>query len=304
MKCPKCSYLSLDRGDRCRHCGYEFSLIDAPDQGGSPAPSRPRATPLNLPVTPRADAGRLRPARPTHEQQSLVDGVLGRALDRAVDGAPLDLPLFDAAFPHGRPLPPPLRPLAVRRAGNATPRPRPGQARAGAGVLPLEPEQPASMPSPAPAVPAKPMPSPAPSPDAPAAGPWRRAAAALVDGCLVVLVDFLTLYFTLRVSGLEPSEWNILPVAPLTAFFLVLNGGYVVVLTASLGQTLGKMALGIEVVADGHQTVGVGRATFRTALSLVSLLAAGLGFAWALVGDGRTLHDRLAGTRVVQATLA
>jgi uncharacterized RDD family membrane protein YckC len=168
-------------------------------------------------------------------------------------------------------------------------------------VLPLEPEPSIQTPSAAElatAAPARPRPM-----DAPPAGPWRRTAAGLVDGCLIILVDLLTLYFTLRVSGLEPSEWDMLPVAPLLAFFAVLNGGYVVLLTASLGQTLGKMALHLEVVADGVPTVGVGRAALRTALSLVSLMAAGLGFAWALVGDGRTMHDRLAGTRVVEASL-
>ena len=25
-KCPKCQYFSFDSGDRCRNCGYEFSL--------------------------------------------------------------------------------------------------------------------------------------------------------------------------------------------------------------------------------------------------------------------------------------
>src|SRR6185503_19207900 len=31
MKCPKCQYISFDTGDRCRNCGYEFSLTV--DQG-------------------------------------------------------------------------------------------------------------------------------------------------------------------------------------------------------------------------------------------------------------------------------
>ena len=26
MKCPKCGYLGFESGDRCRNCGYEFSL--------------------------------------------------------------------------------------------------------------------------------------------------------------------------------------------------------------------------------------------------------------------------------------
>ena len=26
MKCPKCGYLGFEQVDRCRNCGYEFSL--------------------------------------------------------------------------------------------------------------------------------------------------------------------------------------------------------------------------------------------------------------------------------------
>ena len=29
MKCPKCDYLGYETGTRCRHCGYDFSLMDA-----------------------------------------------------------------------------------------------------------------------------------------------------------------------------------------------------------------------------------------------------------------------------------
>jgi rubredoxin len=41
MKCPKCQYISFDSGDRCRNCGYEFSLAadaaldDLPIQNGT-----------------------------------------------------------------------------------------------------------------------------------------------------------------------------------------------------------------------------------------------------------------------------
>ena len=32
MKCPKCRYITFDEGDRCRNCGYDFSLsVDATD---------------------------------------------------------------------------------------------------------------------------------------------------------------------------------------------------------------------------------------------------------------------------------
>jgi len=34
MKCPKCDYLGFETGDRCKNCGYDFSLLAAPE----PAP--------------------------------------------------------------------------------------------------------------------------------------------------------------------------------------------------------------------------------------------------------------------------
>ena len=30
MKCPKCGYLGFESGDRCRNCGYDFSLAPLP----------------------------------------------------------------------------------------------------------------------------------------------------------------------------------------------------------------------------------------------------------------------------------
>ena len=42
MKCPKCQYISFDSGDRCRNCGYDFSLVpDTPD---------PSAEDVDLPI--------------------------------------------------------------------------------------------------------------------------------------------------------------------------------------------------------------------------------------------------------------
>src|SRR5574341_1311888 len=36
MKCPKCGYLGFETGDRCRNCGYDFSLT-GPAQSSEPA---------------------------------------------------------------------------------------------------------------------------------------------------------------------------------------------------------------------------------------------------------------------------
>ena len=33
MKCPKCAYLGFETGDRCKNCGYDFSLLSAAEFG-------------------------------------------------------------------------------------------------------------------------------------------------------------------------------------------------------------------------------------------------------------------------------
>jgi len=31
VKCPKCNYLGFETGDRCKNCGYDFSLMSDPE---------------------------------------------------------------------------------------------------------------------------------------------------------------------------------------------------------------------------------------------------------------------------------
>jgi uncharacterized RDD family membrane protein YckC len=87
------------------------------------------------------------------------------------------------------------------------------------------------------------------------------------------------------------------------AFLVVQNVGYLVAFTAG-GQTLGKMAAGIKVVAaESNRSIDVGQALKRTVAWLLLAIPAGLGFLTALASrDRRGLHDRFAGTRVVRAS--
>src|SRR5262245_10691043 len=50
MKCPKCEYLGFETGDRCKNCGYDFSLVAA-------APREPELL-LRAPEPTRRDADR------------------------------------------------------------------------------------------------------------------------------------------------------------------------------------------------------------------------------------------------------
>jgi hypothetical protein len=69
MKCPKCGYLGFEHIDRCRNCGYDFSLsqtVSIPDlpMRNDPDPINPLddfslvdAATAPLPSVPMSDVG-------------------------------------------------------------------------------------------------------------------------------------------------------------------------------------------------------------------------------------------------------
>lgn len=269
MKCPKCSYLSFEAGERCRNCGYDFSMAapDADDPAGD-LPLFDEAPLVSVPASPRPP---LSVRRTTQDPARL----------RSRHPAP------------AAPAPPPVEePNFEFDLDTTEPDPEPVSARDSA--------------PPAPAVPA--ATDDAAGDPREAAPASRRLAAGFIDLTLIGAIDAAVLYLTLRLAGLEYAQFFILPIVPLGAFLLLLNGGYFVMFTAATGQTIGKMAAGIRVVGISpedviNDRVSFGRATLRTAGYFASLLPAGLGFLPAFVGprEHRALHDRLAETRVVRA---
>jgi uncharacterized RDD family membrane protein YckC len=135
------------------------------------------------------------------------------------------------------------------------------------------------------------------------AGLGARLVAVMLDVLILAIVDVVVIYFTMQLCDLTADDLWILPKAPLVAFLLLQNGGYLVAFTAG-GQTLGKMATGIRVVpSDADAPLDLGRAFLRTLMWAVLAVPAGLGFLPALFNrDHRGLHDRFAGTRVVRAS--
>ena len=129
-----------------------------------------------------------------------------------------------------------------------------------------------------------------------------RALASAVDVGLLALIDLVVIYFTMKICRLPLSDIALLPKAPLVAFLILQNVGYLIAFTAS-GQTLGKMIAGVRVLSnDTDDTPDVASAAMRAAVWVVLALPAGLGLLTAgLSRDGRGLHDRFAGTRVVRA---
>ena len=60
--------------------------------------------------------------------------------------------------------------------------------------------------------------------------------AGLFDFALLSLLDAVVVGLTLRLTGLGLEAVGVLPVLPLVAFLLLLDGGYVVLLTGVGGQ--------------------------------------------------------------------
>jgi uncharacterized RDD family membrane protein YckC len=101
-------------------------------------------------------------------------------------------------------------------------------------------------------------------------------------------------------TALTTDEWRALPLLPFLAFLVFMKLSYFAVFTAVGGQTIGKMAAGIRVVADDQLIMDPARAVRRTLTSAVSLASLGLGLIPALLDpDRRALHDRVAHTHVV-----
>jgi len=334
VKCPKCSYLGFETGDRCRNCGYDFSLMTDPG---------PERVDIDLDLRDPAVA-----ALGSQDWLAQVDNTLSQvepaapAVDPAPDmeravlappdpapppmpvrasGVPKEptLPLFLPSFDEGHDEPlirlpaAPRPPLAVRRTPE-TPRLRP---------LPQAMRRPEPEPAlafddddgntpesqvteairrPASRVWADPErrthSTAAASAEVSSAG--ARATAAALDHLLLCGIDLTVLYFTLRMAGLSMSEWTLLPPVPFLAFLLLVKLSYFCAFTAVGGQTIGKMAARIRVVGADDRPIDGALAMKRALAGTVSAALLGLGFLPALVGsDRRALHDRLARTRVI-----
>jgi uncharacterized RDD family membrane protein YckC len=284
MKCPKCDYLGFETGDRCKNCGYDFSLMTGQPPFSASDPDPAFDVTLRPAVAPEADV-----ALPLF------------TLPRAVDD---DEPLIK--LPAA-----PRPPLAVRKTPDS-PRLRavqPRQAPRAAEPLlfsdegALDPDlqlRPPSAPEPAPVTSRPRRPAVATAEHTGTSTAGARLAAAVIDHLILLVVDGTVVYFTLKMAALTPAEWTIVPLTPLLTFLVLLKFAYFFAFTAVGGQTIGKMALSIRVVTDDERAVDAACAVRRTLAGVLSAISFGLGFLPALLGaDRRALHDRVAHTRVV-----
>src|SRR5262245_10764702 len=321
MKCPKCGYLGFEDVRRCRNCGYDFSLTSAPQ----PTPDLPLRRDNNTP-SPLDDLALIdSAAAPLPPRMTDVGAEVDRALSSqsTATGAPrvaagggsraatpsriaaeVELPLFGRPIPDDEPLitrpSPPRAPLAVRRSTPDVPRARAETPRTPTFDLGLESDVAVAA---TPAIAARTDAAVLPQAEAERdASVVARLIAVVIDLAILAAIDAVVVYFTAEICGITLADVNVLPKGPLIAFLFVQNGGYLVAFTAG-GQTLGKMAAGIRVVAsESTAPLDLGRAFLRTVMWVLLAIPAGLGFLSAIASrNHRGLHDRFAGTRVVRA---
>lgn len=135
----------------------------------------------------------------------------------------------------------------------------------------------------------------------PAASAEKRLLASLVDflatAALFALFALPPLGIYLNFDGASALAANLmaLPILSIPVYFI----GF----WAARGATPGKELVGLAIVMkDATKGFGLRQAVVRFAGFCLSLATLGLGFMLILV-DGDTLHDRLAGTRVVERRL-
>jgi uncharacterized RDD family membrane protein YckC len=295
MRCPKCQYITFDSDDRCRNCGYEFSLsVDSVED----EPVEVRIA-RDEPESMRRGSDSFSALdTPLHQAPAAPERPGAQSARHPLTAA--DLPLFieqrvaDDQAPLVTPPAVPRAPLSVRRAAPVRPRSR-GPAL---DELPLGPPDDVAASDGT-------EDSAASSEGIHGASVARRVTAGIIDVAILGSIGAVVVLLTLRIAELTVAEWRILPVAPMLAFLLLLCGGYFILFTAAGGQTIGKMTTGIRVVnaaEDAPARVSFGTALIRTVTCLGSVVALGGGFLPILFSpDRRAFHDRVADTRVVAA---
>ena len=339
MKCPKCLYIGFETGDRCKNCGYDFSLLALADDPVDPAPpelalrqAEPAFSGVALDLAPALGDTWPGPAidrfrdlpEAAGPAMTLAGPVIeddGRPAPQVTSGpsaepVPDDVPALPLFSPDGVDDEPlvklpvsPRPPLSVRRTPEI-PRLRqmppverslnddavlqfveePEGDLAGDVVMEDDEEPIATVRRPSFRV----------DPAADASPFGKRAVAAIIDHGILLGIDLVVLYFTLRLTDLTFADWKVLPWLPLAAFLLSLKVAYLSAFTTAGGQTIGKMATHIRVVSEDGGGLDPGRALRRAVLELVSIATAGAPFLTAMTDPlRRGVHDRASGTRVV-----
>ena len=133
------------------------------------------------------------------------------------------------------------------------------------------------------------------------AGVWKRFGALFLDGLVVnvpLYIIFMLIAFAASDTKGQPHPFVAFAGIPLMFAQMIYEG---LMLSAKDGQTLGKIAMRLRVVRPDGSSISSGQAWGRSAMRLV------LGCLWIVdyipvffTAEKTTLHDMVAGTRVVE----
>lgn len=129
----------------------------------------------------------------------------------------------------------------------------------------------------------------------------RRRLASLVYEALLLLAVLVVASFPIApIVQALPVPWGRYFQQ---VYLVVVAGGYLVWFWTHGGQTLAMKTWRIRLVSLQGGAVGGRQAWLRYGLALLGVAACGLGLLWALWDrEGQFLHDRLAGTRLVDSS--
>ena len=241
-----------------------------------------------------ADSAAAAPA-PAHGVESNAASSVDRLTAELLGGAAGEaLPFEDAPI-----VPPPAArpPLAVRRSTPEVPRNRPRTSRP-PRVDSLNLESPSSLSNSVSRDATETLKSLLESPSV-----GNRVGAGLIDLFLLVGIDAAILFLTLKVAGLQSTmdDLRVLPPIPFVGFLALLAFGYVSAFTVAGGQTIGKMILSLRVIGDDGRPIDAAGGMLRALGCMLVPVTLGVSYLPAIfTSDHRAIHDRLAGTRVVQ----
>lgn len=135
-------------------------------------------------------------------------------------------------------------------------------------------------------------------------GFWARFGAQIIDGIIQVIPSYAILFAVMIYAGMlsgktEPSPVIFLAYLPFYVFPILYEG---LMLSMKNGQTVGKMALRLRVVRPDGSPISNGQAWGRAVMRLVLGCMFIVDYIpYFFTDEKTTLHDMVAGTRVVES---
>ncbi len=141
------------------------------------------------------------------------------------------------------------------------------------------------------------------------AGFWIRFAAKFIDGILLAVVNLIIQFaFTFGIMGITGLQGggaeSVLEAVMMVVMFLIqlaIQAGYTIYFVGKKGATPGKMLCRLKVVRSDGSALTYGRSTGRYFAEWVTAMTCTIGYIMAAFDEEkRSLHDRIADTRVIQ----